>query len=338
MKVYRLHEFNGADGLRLESLPDPTPGHGEVVMRIRAVSLNFRDLMIAKGVYNPKLRLPFVPVSDGAGEVVATGPGASRFTAGQRVVAAFMPGWVDGPPDEDKARSALGAGGTGMLAEYVLLPEQALLPIPAHLNFTEAATLPCAGVTAWNALIATGGLQPGETVLTLGTGGVSLFAIQFARMAGARVIATSSSDQKLARALELGATEGINYQTTADWDKKARELTGGKGVDQVVEVGGAGTLPRSMRAVRMGGTISLIGVLSGAGDVNPVPILMKNIRVQGIFVGSRAMFEGMNRAIEAGGLRPVVDRVFEFDEAVRALKHLESGAHFGKVVVRVASD
>ncbi len=338
MKVYRLHEFNGADGLRLESLPDPTPGHGEVVMRIRAVSLNFRDLMIAKGVYNPKLRLPFVPVSDGAGEVVATGPGASRFTAGQRVVAAFMPGWVDGPPDEEKARSALGAGGIGMLAEYVVLPEQALLPIPAHLNFTEAATLPCAGVTAWNALIATGGLQPGETVLTLGTGGVSLFAIQFARMAGARVIATSSSDQKLARALELGATEGINYQTTADWDKKVRELTGGKGVDQVVEVGGAGTMPRSMRAVRMGGTIALIGVLSGAGDVNPVPILMKNIRVQGIFVGSRAMFEGMNRAIEAGGLHPVVDRVFEFDEAVRALKHLESGAHFGKVVVRVASD
>jgi len=335
MKVYRLHEFKGADGLRLESLPDPVPGQGEVLLRIRAVSLNYRDLIVANGSYNPKLRLPFVPVSDGAGEVVATGPGASRFTAGQRVVAPFMPGWLEGPPDEDKARSALGGGGKGMLAEFVTLPEQALLPIPAHLSFEEAATLPCAGVTAWNALITSGGLQPGDTVLTLGTGGVSLFAIQFARLAGARVIATSGSDQKLARALKLGATEGINYRTTGDWDKKARELTGGKGVDHIVEVGGTGTLPKSLRAVRLGGYIALIGILSGAGDVNFVPVLMKHIRVQGIFVGSRAMLEAMNRALEAGGLRPVVDRVFEFEEAAQAFKHLESGVHFGKVVIKM---
>jgi len=335
MKVYRLHEFKGADGLRLESLPDPVPAQGEVLLRIRAVSLNYRDLIVANGSYNPKLRLPFVPVSDGAGEVVATGPGASRFTAGQRVVAPFMPGWLEGPPDEDKARSALGGGGKGMLAEFVTLPEQALLPIPAHLSFEEAATLPCAGVTAWNALITSGGLQPGDTVLTLGTGGVSLFAIQFARLAGARVIATSGSDQKLARALKLGATEGINYRTTGDWDKKARELTGGKGVDHIVEVGGTGTLPKSLRAVRLGGYIALIGILSGAGDVNFVPVLMKHIRVQGIFVGSRAMLEAMNRALEAGGLRPVVDRVFEFEEAAQAFKHLESGVHFGKVVIKM---
>lgn len=180
MKVYRLHEFKGADGLRHESLPDPTPGQGEVLLRIRAVSLNFRDLIVSNGTYNPKLRLPFVPVSDGAGEVIATGENASRFTAGARVVAPFMPGWLEGPPDEEKARSALGAGGKGMLAELVALPEQALLPIPAHLSFEEAASLPCAGVTAWNALFASGGLEPGDTVLTLGTGGVSLFAIQFA--------------------------------------------------------------------------------------------------------------------------------------------------------------
>jgi NADPH:quinone reductase-like Zn-dependent oxidoreductase len=338
MRVYRLREFKGADGIQLESLPEPSPGPGEVLVRVRAVSLNYRDLMIAKGTYNPKLRFPCMPCSDGAGEVVSSGPGASRFSAGQRVVAAFMPGWVEGPPDEEKGRSALGAGGNGMLAEYVVIAEQGLVPIPAHLSFEEAATLPCAGVTAWNALIDSGGLQPGETVLTLGTGGVSLFAIQFAKLAGARVIATSSSDEKLARATKLGAHECINYQTTGDWDKKVRELTGGKGVDHIVEVGGAGTLPKSMRAVRMGGSISLIGVLTGAGDVNPIPILMKNIRVQGIFVGSRAMFEAMNRAITTADLHPVVDRVFPFEEAVAALKYLETGAHFGKVVVKVGAD
>jgi NADPH:quinone reductase-like Zn-dependent oxidoreductase len=281
------------------------------------------------------MRLPVTPLSDGAGEVAAAGPGGSRFNAGQRVVVPFMPGWLDGEPDDDKARSALGAGGKGMLCEYVALPEQALLPIPKHLSFEEAATLPCAGVTAWNALITSGGLEPGDTVLTQGTGGVSLFAIQFARLAGARVIATSSSDQKLARALELGGTDGINYRTTGDWDKKARELTAGKGVDYIVEVGGAGTLPKSLRAVRLGGYIALIGVLGGVGDVNFVPILMKHIRVQGIFVGSRAMFESMNRAIETAGLHPVIDRVFEFEEAPQAFKHLESGTHFGKVVIRV---
>jgi NADPH:quinone reductase-like Zn-dependent oxidoreductase len=336
MKAYRLHEFKDFDGLRLESLPDPAPGSGEVLVRVRAVSLNYRDMMVAKGLYNPKMRLPCVPLSDGVGEIAATGAGVSRVSAGQRVAAAFMPGWVDGPPDEEKARSAMGAGGNGMLAEYVVLAEQGVLPIPAHLSFEEAATLPCAGVTAWHALFESGGLRPGQWVLTMGTGGVSLFAIQFARLAGARVIATSSSDEKLARARELGATEGINYKAMSDWDKKARELTDGKGVDHVVEVGGAGTLPKSMRAVRTGGHIALIGVLTG-GDVNPIPILMKNIRVQGIFVGSRVMFEDMNDAIEAAGLHPVVDRVFDFEDAVSAFKHLESGTHFGKVVIRVGT-
>ncbi len=228
------------------------------------------------------------------------------------------------------------AGASACWPELAVLPEHGLVRAPSHLTFEEAATLPCAGVTAWNALVESGGVKPGDTVLVQGTGGVSLFALQFARLAGARVIATSSSDQKLAKALELGAGDGINYKTTPDWDKRVRELTGGKGVDQIVEVGGAGTLARSMRAVRMGGYIALIGVLSGAtSEVNPMPILMKNIRVQGIFVGSRAMFEAMNRAIEVGRLHPAVDRVFDFDQAPEAMKYLESGAHFGKVVIRV---
>jgi NADPH:quinone reductase-like Zn-dependent oxidoreductase len=335
MKVYRLHEFSGPGGLKAEELAGPAPGPGQILIRLRAVSLNFRDLLVVKGLYNPKLPLPLVPVSDGAGEVVVTGEGVTRFKAGDRVVACFMPGWLNGPPDEQKARSALGAGGDGLLAEEAVLPEQGVVSVPAHLSFEEAATLPCAAVTAWNALVESGGVRPGETVLTQGTGGVSLFALQFARIAGARVIATSGSDAKLSRALKLGASDGINYKTTVDWDKRARELTAGKGVDHVIEVGGPGTLPKSLRAVRMGGSIALIGILTGAGDVNLLPILMKHVRVQGIFVGSRSMFEAMNRAIEASHLQPVIDRVFPFEEAVAAFEHLESGAHFGKVVIQV---
>ena len=250
MKAFQIQEFGGPDVVRPAELPDPAPGPGQVLIRVRAVSLNFRDLLMSRGIYNPKLKLPAIPVSDGAGEVVATGAGVSRYKPGDRVAACFMPEWVDGPPDDEKARSALGGGGVGMLAEMAVLPEHGLVSIPPHLSVEEAATLPCAGVTAWNALVESGGIKPGDTVLVQGTGGVSLFALQLARLAGARVIATSSSDQKLARALELGATDGINYKTTADWDKRARELTSGKGVDKIIEVGGAGTLPRSMRAVR----------------------------------------------------------------------------------------
>ncbi len=337
MKAYRLHNFGGPEGWKLEDLPGPFPGPGQVLIKIRAVSLNFRDLLLSKGRYNPRLRMPVIPVSDGAGEVVATGAGATRFRPGERVVVSFMPRWIDGLLDETKARSALGAESDGLLAEECVVNEEGLLSIPGHLSYEEAATLPCAGVTAWNALITSGAVKPGDTVLVQGTGGVSIFALQFARLAGARVIATSSQDQKLERATQLGATDGINYKTTPDWDKKVRELTGGRGADQIIEVGGAGTLAASLRAVRLGGYIALIGVLSGAGEVNPMPILMKGVRVQGIFVGSRAMFEAMSRAIEVAGLRPVIDRVFPFEDAKEALKHLESGAHFGKVVIQVAS-
>jgi NADPH:quinone reductase-like Zn-dependent oxidoreductase len=265
--------------------------------------------------------------------VIAVGQGVTRFKAGERVVASFMPGWVEGEPDEDKARSALGGGGDGLLAELAVLPEHGLLSVPSHLSIEEAATLPCAAVTAWNALVESGGMKPGDSVLVQGTGGVSLFALQFAHLGGARVIVTSKSDEKLQRALDMGASHGINYRTTPDWDKRVRELTAGKGVDMIVEVGGAGTLPASLKAVRLGGYIALIGVLTGGGDINPVPILMKNVRVQGIFVGSRKMFEAMNRAIETASLHPVVDRVFPFDQIKDALKYMESGAHFGKVVV-----
>ncbi|MBI3837540.1 MAG: NAD(P)-dependent alcohol dehydrogenase, partial [Planctomycetia bacterium] len=239
--------------------------------------------------------------------------------------------------NDAKARSALGGGGPdGMLAELVAISEEGVVHVPAHLSDEEAATLPCAAVTAWHALIGEGTLKAGDTVLVQGTGGVSIFALQFARLNGARVIATSSRDEKLARSVQLGASDGINYKTTPKWDERVRELTGGVGVDYVVEVGGAGTLTQSMRAVKTGGQISLIGVLTGgAGQVNPLPILMKNIRVQGIFVGSREMFEAMNRAIAEHKMKPIVDRVFGFNEVADAFRYMETGAHFGKVAIRV---
>jgi NADPH:quinone reductase-like Zn-dependent oxidoreductase len=334
MRVFEIQGGFGLDALRLAERPQPEPGPGQVLLRMRAASLNYRDLMVVKGLYNPKMKLPRVPVSDAVGEVAAVGQGAGRVKVGERVAGLFMPAWQDGGPTEDKARSALGGAVDGLLAEYALLPEDGVVPVPAHLSDEEAATLPCAALTAWNALVTGGGIKAGDSVLVQGTGGVSIFALQFARMSGARVIVTSSSDEKLHRALAMGGSDGINYKTIPDWDERARELTGGRGVDFVVEVGGAGTLPKSLRAVRVGGQIALIGVLSGGGDVNPVPILMKSVRVQGIFVGSRAMFEDMARAIALHGLRPVVDRVFPFEEAREALKYMESGSHFGKIAIR----
>lgn len=334
MKAYRLHDFSGPDAWRLEDLPSPRPGPGEVLVRVKAASINYRDLMIVRGDYNPKMKLPRIPLSDCAGEVVANGPGATGFKPGDRVSCNFMARWESGPLDDAKARSALGGEIDGVLAQEVALPECGLVHIPDHLDFNQAATLPCAALTAWHAIFETGaGLTPGSTVLTQGTGGVSVFAIQFAHLAGFRVIATSSADEKLARAHELGATETINYKTTPDWEKTVRELTGGEGVDLVVEVGGAGTLPKSLRAVKTGGTIALIGVLTGRGEIDPIPILMRGVRVQGVFVGSRVMFEDMNRAISFGRLKPVVDRVYPFDEAPKALHQLAEGSHVGKIVI-----
>ena len=335
MKTYELQARFGIDALALVERPQPRPGPGQVLVRMRAFSLNYRDLMVVKGQYNPKLRFPFIPLSDGAGEVAEVGAGVTRVKPGERVAGAFMPAWVGGALTEAKSKTALGGGAPGVLAEYVVLDAEGVVPVPAHLSDEEAATLPCAAVTAWHALVVEGQVKAGDVVLVQGTGGVSLFALQFARLNGARVIATSSSDDKLKRVRELGASDGINYKTTPDWDKRARELTG-EGVDHVVEVGGAGTLGRSLKAVRMGGRVSLIGVLSGgSAEVTVLPILMKGARVQGIYVGSREMFEAMNRAIALHGLRPVVDRVFPFAEVQEAMRHMESGAHFGKVVIRV---
>jgi NADPH:quinone reductase-like Zn-dependent oxidoreductase len=335
MRAYRLHEASGPDSLKLDDLPEPKAGPGQVIVRVRATSLNFRDLLVVKGLYARNLPLPMIPLSDGAGEVVEIGPGVTKFQPGDRVAGTFFANWADGPLTDAASKSARGGAIDGMLAEFVASPEAGLVKTPEHLTDEEAATLPCAGLTAWHALMEGGGLKPGQSVLVQGTGGVSLFALQFARLAGARVIATSSSDAKLAKARELGASDGINYKTTADWDVAVRNLTDSLGVDHVVEVGGAGTLPRSMKAVKLGGHIPLIGVLSGGGEVDPRPVLMKNIRLQGIYVGSRLMFENMNRAITLHKLKPVIDRVFSFDQAIEAYKHMESGSHFGKIVIQV---
>lgn len=336
MKAYQIGESFGIDALALVERPDPQPGPGQVLLKMRAFSLNYRDLLVVKGIYNPKLRRPMIPLSDGVGLVAAVGPGVTRVKVGDRAAGIFMQAWLDGEVNESKAKTALGGAIDGVLADMVVLHEDGVTPVPSHLTEAEAATLPCAAVTAWHALFAQGQIQPGQTVLVQGTGGVSLFALQFACLAGARVIITSSSDAKLAKARQLGADAGINYKTTPEWDKPVRELTDGRGVDHVVEVGGAGTLARSLKAVRMSGRISLIGVLTGnTGEVNPLPALMKNVCIQGIFVGSRAMFEAMNRAIATQSMRPVVDKVFGFAEARDALHYMESAAHFGKIVIQI---
>jgi NADPH:quinone reductase-like Zn-dependent oxidoreductase len=334
MKAYELTAGFGIEALSIVDRPDPVPAAGQALLKMRAWSLNYRDLLVLKGLYQPKLRQPFTPLSDGVGEVLAVGPGVTRVKPGDRVAGAFMQGWLDGPVTEAAAKTALGAALDGIAAEHVVLDAEGLVPVPDHLTDEEAATLPCAAVTAWNAVVASGCVKSGDVVLIQGTGGVSIFALQFARLHGARVIATSSSDDKLGRVLELGASDGINYRQTPEWGQAARKLAGGGGVDHVIEVGGAGTLGESLRAVRMAGQIALIGVLSGMGQMNPLPLLMKHVRLHGIFVGSRAMFEAMNRAIALHQLRPVVDRIFDFHELPAALRHMESGGHFGKICLR----
>jgi NADPH:quinone reductase-like Zn-dependent oxidoreductase len=334
MKAFELQNSFGIDSLKLVDRPNPKPGPGQVLLRMRAWSLNYRDLLVVKGVYNPRLRLPLIPLSDGVGEVVEVGPGVTRANPGDRVAGIFMQNWLEGQVTEARARSALGGGGTGMLAEFVVLDQDGVVTVPAHLTDEEAACLPCAAVTAWHALMSYEPIGPAHSVLLLGTGGVSILALQFAVLAGARCLITSSSDEKLERACSLGAAAGVNYKTTPDWDKWVLGQTEQRGVDHVVEVGGAGTLPRSLKAVRVGGRVSLIGVLA-AGEVNPLPILMRNVCVQGIYVGSRDMFEAMNRAISRHQMRPVVGRVFGFSEAVQALHYMESGSHFGKIALKL---
>jgi len=333
MTSWRFLDSFGFENLLPIDLPEPSPGPGQAIVRVHACSLNYRDLLVAQGAYGRSVKAPLTPLSDGAGEVISVGPGVSRVKPGDRVCSIFMQRWIEGGPDDDKAASAMGGAIDGMLSEQVCLNAEGLVLIPDHLSFEEAATLPCAAVTAWNALFVSGGLKVGDSVLTLGTGGVSIFALQFARMAGARVIATSSSDARLDKLRTLGANDLINYKTTPEWDKPVRALTGGTGVDHVVEVGGAGTLPLSIKSVRRGGHIALIGVLSGAGEMDPRPVLVKSIKMQGIYVGSREMFQAMNRAIALARLKPVIDRVFPVAEVQEAMKYMQTGAHFGKVCI-----
>ncbi|HUB67805.1 MAG TPA: NAD(P)-dependent alcohol dehydrogenase [Candidatus Methylacidiphilales bacterium] len=334
MKLFEIRDGFGFENLKLAERSAPEPAADEVVVRIRAVSLNFRDLLVVQGKYNPRMKLPRVPLSDGAGEVASVGAAITAWKTGDRVMIPFMPGWLEGELDAEKAESALGGAVDGVLSEFIAIRAAALLPMPEHLSFEEAATLPCAAVTAWNGLFVSGNLQPGQTLFLQGTGGVSLFGLQFGKIAGAKMILISSSDEKLERARALGADETINYRAEPDWEKQVLALTDGRGVDLTLEVGGAGTLSKTLRATRYGGHVSLIGVLSGiAGDVQTAHILHKAITLRGIYVGSKAMFAAMSQTISQHRLKPMIDRVFPCESSPEALRHLESGRHFGKIVM-----
>lgn len=336
MQSYIIDGQWGLENLKQTERPDPEPGPGEVLVSVKACSLNYRDWLMLQGQYNPRIPLPFVPLSDGAGEVTAIGEGVTRFQVGDRVAAVFNQTWDGGEPNRERLRTTMGGPLDGMLTQKRALPEGGLVRVPDHLSFEQAATLPCAGVTAWSAIAKYGRLKPGESVLVQGTGGVSIFALQLAKLFGARVIVTSSSNEKLERAKKLGADETINYVENPDWHKEVRALTGKVGADHIVEVGGAGTLEKSLKAARIGGSVYVIGVLAGSSSpLSILPILMSSVRLQGITVGSRDDFEAMNAAIAHNRLEPVVDKVFAFDEAKAAFEHLAAAKHFGKVVVRV---
>ncbi|MFT5683281.1 MAG: NADPH:quinone reductase-like Zn-dependent oxidoreductase [Myxococcota bacterium] len=336
MRVVELSGQFGVTHLRLVERPVPAPGPGEVAIKVRAVSLNYRDLLMIRGEYNPRQPLPLIPASDGVGEVVAVGEGVERVALGDRVCPLFAEGWLSGPPLPHTTRHTRGGPLDGMLAEVVVVPAHSVVIPPAHLTDAEAACLPCAMLTAWSALVTLGGLKASDTVLIQGTGGVALSALVLAKALGATVIMTSSSNEKLARVAAMGADHGINYRENPRWGDAARAITGKRGVDLVIEVGGAETLAQSLRAVRPGGTISLIGVLSGGlSQLRLESILMRQVRVQGVFVGNRDGFEAMNGMVGGEGIRPVVDSRFAFTEVAEALAHMEAGAHFGKVVVVV---
>ena len=337
MRAYQLPKGGaGIDALVKIERPNPKPAHRQVLVKVAACSLNFRDLGIVRGTYRMPVRENIIPLSDGAGEVVEVGSGVTRVKVGDKVAGCFFQRWPGGEPPPDVQAGALGGGTDGMLAEYAVLEEEGVVKIPAHLSIEEGATLPCAAVTVWHAMMEHAKLIAGQTVLLQGTGGVSIFGLQLARAMGIQVVITSSSDDKLAKAKKLGASHTINYKTTPDWEKAAMEFTGGRGVDHVVEVGGAGTLARSFGALRAGGKISMIGGLSGAAtELDPRLIMGRRANVQGISVGSTQMFEALNRALTANAIKPMIDKVFGFDEAPAAYQHMAAGAHFGKIVIRV---
>ncbi|MBJ6764994.1 NAD(P)-dependent alcohol dehydrogenase [Myxococcaceae bacterium JPH2] len=335
MKTYELNAGVSWDALTLTERPLPEPGPHEVRLRMRAVSLNYRDLAILQGTYGNFAR-PLVPVSDGVGEVEAVGAQVRRFKRGDRVIPLYVPGWLRGRPTEEGMRRKLGGPQDGLLREYACVHEDEAVAAPAHLSDEEAATLPIAGVTAWHALFTEGRVAPGDVVVVQGTGGVSLYALQLARMAGASVVVTSRSPEKLERAVALGATHGVLTRGAPDWEARVLELTGGQGADHVVDVVGGESVERSIRAARMGGTVSLVGFLaSRAVQFDLALALRKVVRLQAVSTGSREDLEALARALAEHRVHPVVDRVFPFAEVVAALRHLESGAQFGKVVVRI---
>ena len=336
--VLRLRGGFGLDHLSVEQEDLRAPGRGEVHVRFQAASLNYRDLSVVLGNYNPRMALPRILGSDAAGVVISTGEDVSSLKTGDRVASVFFQSWQDGEPTHASGKLALGGQVDGVFATDRILPETGVIPIPDTLSFEQAATLPCAALTAWNALVEKGNLHAGQTVLILGTGGVSIFALQLAKLQGARVILTSSSDEKLEHARRLGADETINYQTTPDWDAEVLKRTADVGVDHVVEVGGSGTLARSLNAVRVGGHVFLIGVLSEPGKgVDVLPILRKSIHLDGVYVGSRAMFARMNEAFMVNGIQPVIDRRFPLTDARAAFEYLQNGSHVGKIVLQLES-
>lgn len=339
MYAYQVFPGTGIAGLeRVKRNPTPL-GPGQVRVRVHAVALNYRDLMAVDGSYGLPADRAIVPCSDGAGEVIETGAGVTRFKIGDRVASVFFPDWIEGEPTPAKGKASLGGSVDGVLAEQVVLHEQALVRIPDHLDFAQAATLTCAGVTAWNALFVAGQTRPGDTVLVLGTGGVSIWALQLARATGVNAIVTSSRDDKLERARALGATATINYRSTPEWQNEVMRLTQGKGADTVLEVGGQGTLTRSIAAARMGGCIAIIGGVSGgfSSQLDLISLVGGAKRMAGIFVGNRQMHEQLTQCVESAAIVPVVDRVFPFEKAQEAYAWLQSGAHFGKVVVQVGT-
>ncbi len=336
MRIYEIGSLNGLDSWQRGERPIPSVGRGQVLIRVHAVSLNYRDILVATGRYRyPTYAPSLIPVSDGAGEIVEIGDGVREFTKGDRVAGIFSQSWQGGDQASEDSNTTLGGAVDGMLAEYVLLDQSGVVKLPDYLTYEEASTLPIAAVTAWNALYGLKAVRPGQTVLTMGTGGVSTFAIQLAHAAGARVIATSSSDDKLARARALGADETINYLSTPEWQVEILRMTGGRGVDHVVEIGGTGTLARSIASTRPGGVVSLIGLLAPGASIDPLPILVRGPIVRGVMVGSRKTFAQLNEALTYHKLKPVIDRIFGFDEAKAALNYLNTGGHVGKIVIRI---
>ena len=336
MKVFQIQDDWSIDNLTLTERPKPEPGPGQVLLKMKAASLNYRDLVVPLRGYG-KLTgtLPLIPLSDGVGDVIAIGEGVGRVAVGDRVCPLMIQSWISGPPTMERLTSTLGGPLDGVMTEYMVLSEQGVVKASEHLSDEEAAALPCAALTAWSAVVTDGQVKAGDRVLVQGTGGVSLFALQFAKLLGAHVIVTSSSDEKLQRAINLGADEGLNYVSTPKWGKEVRRMAGADGVDLIVEVGGQQTLPQSLRAIRAGGTISLIGVLSGLNmDVSLGLIVIRKVRLQGITVGNRDGMEAMMRAISQHAIKPVIDRTFTFEELRQALDYLVRGLHFGKICIQ----